>query len=584
MKVPYTYEDIKKDILAEFEKRGYLVEEGSNTAMFANIMSYLAFTTNLNNSFSKQESLISTATQKNNIISIAKSMGYIPYSASSYRYKLKLALGSVTNFGDTYTIDDKTFVYMGERTQNLEIEVEEGTLTQDIIITKDDLQYFDIFEKNLSENSFIVYVDGDKWTKSSSLLLENDPNVKEFVIYRYPDEELETTRIYFYINLSGNKIPAGSVIQYYGLITSGSKGEIKADLLLKPQDIQGPNTVEKIELLSVGYDEETLESIKTHVPTIYNTGNRLVTKLDYEAFINKRPEALISFVWGGDEEVVGSTPITGAPIFDNGNVYMSILPKTAPLFKYNNFTLADYDKPETFTFEFDNSEIKSQIDRLKIITLKNTHLNFNFIDVSIKVKILNYGIGVTEADFNKQVFEVITNYFKTKVSNKPENKLYFADLVSEVNNFVKNYNTSLTLDFETEMVFNKQHINPTTNKVKFYLAPSISSGEMPNIETDNFADTGHRLEVQDDVSSKYVLNKKLLLNGQTIGKGVFEVFGNRTWIFEIECTPDGIIGGIADLKEINKCKINVDYPDDDGNSFFVSKNTLIRLKEVEFVK
>lgn len=584
MKVPYTYEDIKKEIFDEFAKKGYLTEEGSNIAMFADIMSYLAFTNNLNNSFSKQESLISTATQKSNIISIAKSMGYIPYSASSYRYKLKLAFGSVSNFGDTYTVDDKTYVYMGERTQDLEIEVEEGTLIQDIIITKDELQYFDIFEKNMSENSFIVYVDGEKWTKSSSLLLENNPDIKEFVIYRYPDEELETTRIYFYINLSGNKLPAGSVIQYYGLITSGADGDISETLLQKPQDIQGPNTVEKIELSSVGYNEESLESIKTNTPTIYNTGNRLVTKLDYEAFINKRPEAFTSFVWGGDEEVIGTTPITGAPLFDNGNVYMSILPKTAPLFKYNDFSLADYDKPENFTFNFDGSEIQDQINKLKIITLKNTHLNFNFIDVSIKVKILNYGIGITETEFNKDVFNIIKNYFKNNVSNKPENKLYFADLVSEVNLFVKNYNTSVVLEFETEMVFNKQHINPTTNKVKFYLSPSISSGDMPNIDTDNFADTGHKLEIQDDASSKYVLNKKVLLNGQQIGKGVFEVFGNRIWIFEIECDQDGIIGGIADLKEVNKCKINIDYPDDDGNSFFASKNTLIRLKEVEFVK
>lgn len=584
MKIPYTFEEIKKEILAEFLKKGYSIEEGSNTAMLANILAYTAFSNNLNNSFSKQESIISSATQKSNIISIAKSMGYIPYSASSYVYKLKLAQGSISNFGDTYTIDDKSFVYMGERTQNLEILVEEGKLISDKFVTTKELQYFDIFEKNLSENSFIVYVDGEKWTKSSSLLLENNPDAKEFVIYRYPDEELDSTRIYFYINLSGNKIPANTTIQYYGLITSGASGLIDTKFLKKPDEIVGANKVEAITLASNGYDEESIDSIKEHVPTIYNTGNRLVTKLDYEAFINKRPEVFISFVWGGDEEIVSIAPITGAPLFDNGNVYMSIIPKTAPLFEFTqDFQLKGYDTPAKFTYDFDNSNLREQIDKLKIITLKNTHLNFNFIDVSIRVKILNYGIGVSESEFNKEIFGVIKSFFENKVTNKPETKLYFADLVTEVNQFVSTYNTSIILSFETSMALNEQNINKKTNKVKFYLSPSISESEMPIINTSNFADTGHDLVVEDDTSSKYVLNKKLMLNNQKIGSAKFEVYGNRIWLFEIDCDDDGIIGGMADLKEVNKCKLNIDYPDNDGNSFFATKNTLIRLKEVSFV-
>lgn len=573
--LPYTFEEIKDFILSKFKDKGYTIESSSNIGMIADILAYLAFYNNLNASFAAQESNIATASVFNNIMACAKNMGYIPKGINSYSYSLLLNTDSISNYGDKYTSGGNDYYYLGKQTTSDNITVIEGELIKDSLVLKSDSKYIDIPYIDLDAKSLTIYVNGVQWTSSSSILLDSaDSENNKYIIWEYPDIEIDYTRIYFYLTNTGKILKAGTKIDYIGLKSKGAKG-----LCDKDSKFEGPNKVINATIHNIGSDRETVDQIKANTPIIYNTGNRLVTKLDYISLLKRYSEIKMAFAWGGEEEVKSIDENSGDYQYDLGVAYLSIIPYTAPLFDFNeDFKLKEKDNIIPFIFPYANSRVSDDINSLKVITLQVKYRPIVFIDCEVNIKVLNYGIGIIKEELNKQIMDSIIEYFKNNIS-KFENKCHESNLVNFVDNIVRASGTGVTLSVSYSIPLWKANIDENLGDVVFYLLPSLRNGLFPDLTTENFANSGKTLKVVDREETQYLTIKEFYLEDEVIGTLTMSKAG-KTYIRCIIKCKDGAIGrDNLLLTNDNPFIINCKYED---NSLQTEKNSLIRLVGVNF--
>ena len=97
--IPFNFEDLYKNAKTIFERTGFDVSEGSNTAQLSAVMAYMIAALNTNTAFNINETLLPYATKRKNILQDARVLGYEPQHKLSYKYRA------------TITIDDKFIGY-----------------------------------------------------------------------------------------------------------------------------------------------------------------------------------------------------------------------------------------------------------------------------------------------------------------------------------------------------------------------------------------------------------------------------------------------------------------------------------------
>jgi len=204
--------------------------------------------------------------------------------------------------------------------------------------------------------------------------------------------------------------------------------------------------ITKIDLVSEGADEESIESIKENAPKFHNTANRAVTKLDYEAICDRQNTVRRTMVWGGDDE------FPKAP----GHIWFSFLPSnytrnftpTAFNFEYNldnstyiawDYTIdpeldelgyqAQIDAADAFydNLFLQNSEIRAfeytedgqliqpgvwdNLDNYKIPTLEFHTRHPLYLDFEYDISVLKYTITESNSDLQESLFNTVDNFF-----------------------------------------------------------------------------------------------------------------------------------------------------------------------------
>ena len=325
--------------------------EGSNLSIIIDALAYNTYTTAYNTNMAANECFLDSATLRENVVSLARNIGYVPRSRRSSRAKVSFTVsgltetstltlnagivcnGSGTNTNFIFCIPENITVPVTNGVaQFSNIEIYEGNfVSQEFTV---DTSLFN--QKYILDNSFIdtstikVKVKNSS-SSTSSVTYQQIDNVigitSTSAAYLLQEVEDERYELIFGDNVIAKKLSNNNVITVSYITTDGRDGNGASEFSfvgnITNQDGAAINSsliglVSTDEKSRDGDDIESISSIKYFAPRIYSSQYRAVTSSDYESvlsYIYPNVESVTAF--GGEE--------MSPPRF--GKVFISVKPR-----------------------------------------------------------------------------------------------------------------------------------------------------------------------------------------------------------------------------------------------------------------
>ena len=298
--------------------------EGSNMSMLVDVLAYNTLYTSYNVNMAANELNLDTAVIRDNVVSIAKRLGYNPNSYTSPKVLTNLTVTGTSNYDIirirkgpllSATASNKNFTFILR--DDLEIAVRGRSSVSftdvEVIEGSDFAITYTVDESNEHQRFFIPnnFVDSDTIRVS---VISDPTNNKEteytrkntivdvagsdevFFVEEVQDQKYE---IIFGDDVIGRKLRNGEIVKIQYVITSGSEANNirKFNFIGKFSGISGnvevslPSSSLTWSLVSDysdgGSEFESIRSIKYRAPRYYASQERAVTLSDYESIIQQ---------------------------------------------------------------------------------------------------------------------------------------------------------------------------------------------------------------------------------------------------------------------------------------------------------
>ena len=344
--MPYTqvsnldYIDIKtalKDYLranSDFTSYDF---EGSALSNILDVLAYNTYYTAFNTNMVVNELFLDSATLRDNVVRIAKQLGYTPKSITAAKtsinfqvnftgsypdsVKLQAGTGFLATFDDTIyrfvALEDYSVPVNSGVANFYDVELYEGNLVTNSF-TKDtslNRQRFILDNAGIDTTTVSVKVYPSENSTSYELyqqendILAIDQTSKIYLVEETEDERYE---LIFGDGVFGRALQDQEFVEATYLITNGPAANGIQNLTFSGVLVDGNNnsnwtfSVSNINVLSRAYggaDIETLSKIKFNAPRMFASQNRAVTAADYGAIVrNLYPSAADIITYGGEEE------------------------------------------------------------------------------------------------------------------------------------------------------------------------------------------------------------------------------------------------------------------------------------------
>jgi hypothetical protein len=327
--------------------------EGSNLSVIIDTLAYNTYITSYNANMVANEVFIDSATLRENVVSLARNIGYVPRSKRSARAKISFFVDT-SNFTNvptqltlkgglvctTRSFGDESYSFIIPSditvpvTDNIaefnDIEVYEGTrITENFTVNSFDLnQRYILSNAGIDTRTLSVSVRPSELSTVSrkynlaDSLFDVTPQSAVFFIQEVEDERYE---LIFGDGIFGVPLEEPNYITVSYTVSNGANANNLSSFVFSGTIVDqservitsGISLITTVEASTLGSEIETVESIKKYATRIYASRNRAVTAADYEALIPTiYPETESVSVYGGEE----LTP----PQF--GKVFISIKP------------------------------------------------------------------------------------------------------------------------------------------------------------------------------------------------------------------------------------------------------------------
>ncbi len=460
--------------------------EGSNFSVLIDTLAYNTYINAFNSNMIVNESFLDSATLRENVVSLARNIGYVPRSRTAAKAQVSFSTnvagssatatlqaglvctGSVDNTSYTFAIPEDISTSVKDNVATFSnIDVYQG-----IFLSKQFTVDTSLNQKFLLDNSYVdtstisVYVKGPGETGLGVeyQLVDNILNLsgssKIFLIQEVQDEKYE---ILFGDGLIGEKLDNGSVITVHYIVTDGADGNGAASFSYSGsvKDSAGnvPNpgtvTVTTNQASQNGSDTESIDSIKYFAPRIYSSQYRAVTARDYEAIIKLiYPDTESVSVVGGEE--------LDPPQF--GTVTISIKPKNG-----------------SFVSDFNKSQILSKLKQYTVSSINQKIVDLKILYVEVDSAVYYNTNKVSSADSLKtMVTSSLNDYSNSLDLNKFGGRFKY----SKIQQVIDNTDTAITSNItkiiirrdlkaainssaQYELCFGNQfHVNPAGRNIK----------------------------------------------------------------------------------------------------------------------
>ena len=336
------FEDIKSSITdyiranTDFTDYDY---EGSTLSLIIDMLAYNTYTASFNANMVSNEAFLDGATLRENVVSLARNIGYLPRPKTAARARVRFSVNteSFPNQPKSITLRKGSVLLATApfAAQSFTFSIPESVTSPiiDDVVTFNSLNVFEgvLVEKEFTvdtsefdqrfilENSGIDYTTLRVRVKQSSLVNESTPyKLSESIfdidgssnVYFIQEIEDERYEIIFGDGIFGRKLDNGNVIQISYLVTNGDLGnrmstfKFIGNLTTNNDQIvnRDISLVQTLVPSTGGSKIESTQSIKKYAGRIYAAQNRAVTSEDYSTIVRKiYPEAESLNSFGGEE-------------------------------------------------------------------------------------------------------------------------------------------------------------------------------------------------------------------------------------------------------------------------------------------
>jgi hypothetical protein len=314
------FEDIKTSIKSYLRQNSKFTDfdfEGSNLSILLNTLAYNSYITAYNTNMVANESFIDSATLRENVVSLARNIGYTPRSKRAAVGVVRFNFAGISSTAASVSIQPGVFAnagfdqknYLFSLAEKLTVPANNGKATGAALIHQG--QYLekkwtiDLSQPNqtyvlpnngidLSTLNVTVQNSASDTTvtnfKAVDSIVGIDGNSNIYLTQETTDEKYE---IIFGDGIFGKKLETGNVVTASYIVTDGPTGNgakyFNFAGTVKDDSGADVNTLEvdirTLRAAEGGDDIESVESIRNYAPRRYAAQNRAVTATDYEALL-----------------------------------------------------------------------------------------------------------------------------------------------------------------------------------------------------------------------------------------------------------------------------------------------------------
>jgi len=432
--------------------------EGSALSQMIDVLAYNTYYTAFNTNMVVNELFLDSATLRDNVVSLAKQLGYSPKSVTAPKAVIsfnitfvnnapasvvfKAGTGFVTNYDNTlyrYVLKNDMKVEVSNGVASfVDVPVYEGAYiqTKTVIDGAAKNQRFKIENSSadLDTLSINVYQSAqssifDEFQSGEVLDIGSDDKV--YFISEIEDENYE---IFFGDGVLGKKLEDGQVVEMSYITTNGpdSNGAKSFTFNGRLEDDDGiavsvPFTVGSVtpsSKASGGAAIESIEKIKYNAPKVYGAQNRAVTTNDYAAIVRTLYPAVGDIiVFGGEDQE--------PPAY--GKVFISVKPTQAS--SLSALTKKDlYDKLKKYTV----ASIKPEFIDPSIL----------YIEINSKISYDGTKTNALPTQIASSAATAIQEYLETSGTEKYNGKFRYSKFIGVIDGSdraINSNDTSITL-------------------------------------------------------------------------------------------------------------------------------------------
>lgn len=445
--------------------------EGSNFSVLIDTLAYNTYITAFNANLSVNESFLDSATVRENVVSLARNIGYVPRSRTAASSVISLSVSVDPEYNDTTITLQSGLVCVGSQggssyvfsiPENISntvknglstfnsIEIKEGTFLKKEFTVDGSLDQRFILNNSFIDSSTIrVYVKNisDTGIGRQYQLAENIFNINSnseiYLLQEVKDEKYE---ILFGDGIFGKKLENNAVITVTYITTDGKSGNnvknfsFSGTLRDSDNSILPTNsiTVTTIQGSQGGSDIETIDSIKAYAPRLYSSQYRAVTPRDYESLIKTQiyPEAESISVVGGEE--------LSPPQF--GRVFISIKPTDG-----------------NFVSDFNKQSIKNKLKQYVVAGISPEIIDLKILYVEIDSSIYyDYSQVSNVNDLRTKIVNSLNSYSKSTNLNSFGGRFKYSKVLQTIDNT----DTSITSNITKVII--RRDLKALINKLSQY--------------------------------------------------------------------------------------------------------------------
>ena len=513
------FEQIKaqiKDFLRSNSNFSDFDFEGSNFSVLIDTLAYNTYINAFNANLVVNESFLDSATVRENVVSLARNIGYVPRSKTAATATIRLSdinvgatndsttkflklsaglvcVGNSENTTYRFSIPD---VVTSTRVIDIggtsfaqfddPITVHEGTfLRRTYRVDTSAKQRYIIDSPNIDSSTLRVYVSGPADTglgrnyRMIDNILNIDKNSEIFLAQEVQDEKYE---ILFGDGYFGRKLENNSIITATFIVTDGQTGNGASNFSFQGSFTKSDNTlftpsdtinVTTIQNASNGAEVEDVSSIKYFAPRLYSAQYRAVTPRDYEAIIqNIFPRTESVAVIGGEE--------LDPPQF--GKVQISIKPKNG-----------------TFVSDFDKSQIKNKLKNYAIAGINSEIVDLKVLYVEINSNIYyNPSQFPSDITLRSRIISALNSYANNVEINKFGGRFKYSKvgtLIDRVDNAITSNITKVIVRRDLKALLNQFAQYELCFGNRFNINPAGYNIKSTGFTIEGFTDTAYITDV-----------------------------------------------------------------------------------------
>jgi len=427
--------------------------EGSNLSIIIDALAYNTYTTAYNTNMAANECFLDSATLRENVVALARNIGYVPRSRRSARANISF---TVDGLEETSTLTlNAGIVCNGSGSNTNYIFCIPERITVPVVNGFASFDNIEIFEGNFVSQNFTVdtslfnqkYILDNSFIDTSTIKVKVKPSNESTnsVTYKQIDnivgitstsnsyllQEIEDERyeLIFGDNVIGKKLSNGNFIEVTYIVTDGRDGNGASEFSfvgnITNQD-GGSINADLISLISTneksrdGDEIESISSIKYYAPRIYSSQYRAVTSADYESvlgFIYPNVESVTAF--GGEE--------MSPPRF--GKVFISVKPR-------NGDFLSDETK----------RELIQKLKSYAVAGIVPEFIDLKYLYVELQVNAYyNPNLNDQPEDLKTGISNALTQYSRSIDVNKFGGRFKYSKSLSLIDSVDTSITSNITL-------------------------------------------------------------------------------------------------------------------------------------------